>query len=110
MSVFPPKPRKLDLKRDEHLRIEWEDGIVSVYPIGYLRAQCPCAKCKEDRKQQAERKSLLTVLQGNYSQPLRAIKAELVGGYALRIEWSDEHGTGIYSFGYLKEIAPMPVG
>jgi DUF971 family protein len=30
----------------------------------------------------------------------------LVGNYALRIDWSDTHGSGIYSFQYLREICP----
>jgi len=34
------------------------------------------------------------------------LKAELVGNYALRIDWSDDHGSGIYSFEYLREISP----
>jgi DUF971 family protein len=29
-----------------------------------------------------------------------------VGNYALRIDWSDSHGSGIYSFQYLREICP----
>jgi len=44
-------------------------------------------------------------LPGNYSQPLTATTAELVGNYALRIDWSDQHGTGIYSFDYLRQIS-----
>jgi DUF971 family protein len=57
------------------------------------------------RAEEKNGKSLLRVLPGNHSKPLAAVKAELVGNYALRIDWSDEHGTGIYSFEYLREIA-----
>ena len=39
--------------------------------------------------------------------PLQAVGAELVGNYALQIEWSDSHGSGIYSFQYLREISPQ---
>jgi hypothetical protein len=52
------------------------------------------------------KKPLLTILPGNYAHPLTVVKAELVGNYALRIDWSDDHGSGIYSFEYLREIAP----
>jgi len=38
--------------------------------------------------------------------PPSVLKAELVGNYALRIDWSDDHGSGIYSFEYLREISP----
>ena len=98
-------PTKLDLKKDEKLEIDWQDGHKAVYTISYLRSMCPCAQCKKLRAEQSQRKTLLRVLPGNYSKPLSATSAELVGNYALRIEWSDEHGTGIYSFDYLREIS-----
>ena len=99
-------PIRLNLKKDEKLEIDWQDGEKAVYPISYLRSMCPCAQCKALRAEQKQRKSLLRVLPGNYTKPLSATSAELVGNYALRIEWSDEHGTGIYSFEYLREIVP----
>lgn len=102
----PVIPKRLNLKKDEKLEIEWQDGQKSVYQISYLRAMCPCAQCKAQREEQRQRKSLLRVLPGNHSLPLSALSAELVGNYALRIEWSDQHGTGIYSFDYLREISP----
>ncbi len=100
-------PVKLNLKRDEKLEIEWSDGRVSVYGMSYLRSICPCASCKivrEDQSAAAGKKPLLRVLPGNYAEPIRAETAELVGNYALRIDWSDKHGSGIYSFQYLREM------
>jgi DUF971 family protein len=99
-------PRKLDLKRDEKLEILWEDGSRTVYSLQLLRSMCPCAACKEIRAGQQEKKTRLTILPGNYAQPLTVVKAELVGNYALQIDWSDEHSSGIYSFDYLRSIAP----
>ena len=101
-----PVPIKLNLKKDEKLEIDWADGRKSVYGISYLRSMCPCAQCKQLRQEQKQRKSLLRVLPGNHSKPLAALHAELVGNYALRIDWSDDHASGIYSFEYLSEIAP----
>ena len=100
-------PIRLDLKRDEKLEIDWQDGHKSVYRISYLRSMCPCAQCKELRGQQEQKKTMLRVLPGNYSKPLSAVGAELVGNYALRIDWSDDHGSGIYSFDYLRQISPQ---
>lgn len=105
-------PRRLNLKRDERLEIEWQDGQVCVYKIAYLRSMCPCAQCRTVREGaaapagEAKKKPLLTILPGNYAKPLQATAAELVGNYALRIDWSDDHGSGIYSFAYLREICP----
>ena len=38
--------------------------------------------------------------------PVTVVSAEPVGNYALRLQWSDDHGSGIYSFAYLREIRP----
>jgi DUF971 family protein len=38
---------------------------------------------------------------------MTALSANLVGNYAMQIEWSDGHGSGIYSFEYLREISPQ---
>ena len=136
-------PVRLNLKRDEKLEIDWQDGRKCVYTLSYLRALCPCAQCKLVREgqgaqgaqgvagtaggagtgvqaggagrfggadpqppEQRKKKTSLTILPGNYAQPLTAVGAELVGNYALRIDWSDAHGSGIYSFQYLREICP----
>lgn len=127
-------PVRLNLKRDEKLEIDWQDGRKCVYTLSYLRALCPCAQCKlvregqdkataatgiagaaaggveagqaDQQKEQRKKKTSLTILPGNYAQPLAAVGAELVGNYALRIDWSDSHGSGIYSFQYLREICP----
>ena len=118
-------PTRLNLKKSERLEVDWQDGRKCVYPISYLRTMCPCAACKISRDgrdphslmqpieepkptqpEQPKKRLALSVLPGNYSTPLQATSAELVGNYALRIEWSDGHGSGIYSFDYLREICP----
>jgi DUF971 family protein len=100
-------PTHLDLKRDKQLQITWQDGHICTYTVSYLRSMCPCASCKVQREEQEKKKSRLTILPGNYAGQLVAEKAELVGNYALRIEWSDQHASGIYSFQYLREICPQ---
>jgi DUF971 family protein len=99
------RPRHLDLKKDTALTVQWSDGRISVYPIGYLRRMSPSAEAKQLREEM--QKNPLTVLPGTSgSGPIRAESAELVGHYALRIRFSDGHDTGIYSWGYLREIDP----
>lgn len=99
-------PIRLDLKKTEKLEIDWQDGIKSVFPLALLRSMCPCAVCRTHREEQSKRKSLLNILPGNYSGEISVRAAEMVGNYAIRIDWSDEHNSGIYSFAYLREIAP----
>ena len=110
MTSEQTTPLRLDLKREEQLTITWQDGVVSVYPLVLLRKMCPCAACKGEREAQATRpKTSLSVLPETFvgGNPT-VVDAQLVGNYALKITWSDAHDTGIYSFQYLKEIAPKP--
>jgi DUF971 family protein len=107
-----PAPKSLNLKRTESLEITWSDDRRSVYSISLLRTMCPCAQCRMVRTgtdphslaPQQPKKSALTILPGNFSEPLSVVHAELVGNYALRIDWSDGHASGIYSFQYLREL------
>ena len=100
-------PVRLDLKKDERLEIQWQDGRTCTYSLALLRTQCPCAMCKEQRHTDAQRpKTSLTILPGNFSGKLTVVDAHLVGNYAIKIEWSDKHDSGIYSFEYLREICP----
>lgn len=103
-----PTPAHLDLKKDEGLRIEWSDGAESWYPIEYLRRLSPSADQRELRK--AMGRNPLTVLPMAPGGKVAATGAELVGNYAIRITFSDGHSTGIYSWGYLREIDPARVG
>ena len=107
-------PIRLHLKREQGLEVDWADGRRCLYTLQYLRSMCPCAQCSGVREggqpaaggEAPKKKPLLTILPGNSANPLAAVAAELVGNYALRIDWSDEHGSGIYSFQYLREICP----
>jgi DUF971 family protein len=101
-------PAKVDVKKDQGIAITWIDGLKSDYALWQLRLSCPCAKCKEERAERARKKTLLNVLQGNHAEELRIVSAELVGNYALKLAWSDNHDTGIYSFIYLRELAEAP--
>ncbi len=104
-GVMDP-PTRLDLKKDRGLAIEWSDGTSDYYSIAYLRRMSPSAEARELRTQME--RNPLTVLPSNRGAdgPLVALAAELVGNYAIRIRFSDGHDTGIYSWDYLREIAP----
>lgn len=101
-------PRRLDLKKDRGLTVEWADGATSYYSVAYLRRFSPSAEARELRKEME--RNPLTVLptprKGGAQGPLTALGADLVGNYALRIRFSDGHDTGIYSWEYLRSIDP----
>jgi DUF971 family protein len=39
-----------------------------------------------------------------FQPTLKMLNVEAVGHYAIRIEWSDGHNTGIYSYDHLRKI------
>src|SRR5437667_11663418 len=106
-------PTRLDLKKDEKLQIDWQDGVRSTYSLTLLRSMCPCATCKLVREQRdphdispqpaQKKKPLLTILPGNYAGAITVKHAEPVGNYAMKIEWSDGHDSGNDSLQYLRE-------
>lgn len=99
-------PRHLDLDRERGLTVHWRDGRISFYPLTHLRRMSPSAEARELREELA-RNPLAVLPTGSLrSGPLTARGAELVGNYALRIEFSDGHSTGIYSWEYLRSIDP----
>lgn len=80
-------------RQDDGLRIEWDqNGHQALYPARYLRLACPCAGCVEEM-------SGRPLLDPAMIPPdIRPLSVALVGAYALRIDWSDGHSTGIYTF------------
>jgi DUF971 family protein len=97
-------PTKVDLKKTEKLTVHFSDGKVAEYSLVKLRTNCPCASCRASREAQAAKPKRLNVL-GTFDGEVAVVNAELVGNYALRLEWSDDHNSGIYSFEYLRELA-----
>jgi DUF971 family protein len=95
-------PTNLHLKKTEALLITWADGHQSVLPLRLLRKHCPCAGCQGERDLLG--RTMLPIVQTTYDGPITATGAELVGNYALRIDWADGHNTGIYTFVYLRDL------
>jgi len=100
---MPIHPVHLDLKRDEALTVKWSDGLVSVYPVWFLRRMSPSADAQQNREAIAS--NPLTVLPASGDGPLRAERLEPVGRYAIRLIFSDGHQTGLYTWAYLRGLA-----
>jgi DUF971 family protein len=101
------EPRKLDLKKDRGLTVEWSDGATSYYSIAYLRKMSPSAEARQLREEMASNPLTVLPSRGGASGPLVALDAELVGNYALRIRFSDGHQTGLFTWDYLRSIDPV---
>jgi DUF971 family protein len=41
-----------------------------------------------------------------FQPALKMLAVEPVGNYAIRINWSDGHNSGIYSYDHFREICP----
>jgi DUF971 family protein len=84
------------------LAIQWNDGTESYLDLQLLRRACPCAACG------GEPDVLGNIMRPNVSYSDNSFELaafQIVGGYALQLHWKDGHGTGIYSFQYLRRLS-----
>ena len=87
--------------------IRWSDGHQSHYAFAYLRDECPCATCNDERGKKAAMPQVSAGPALPIFKPIaKAASARAVGNYALQIEFTDGHSTGIFSFEYLRDICP----
>ncbi|MCL4857772.1 MAG: DUF971 domain-containing protein [Caldilineaceae bacterium] len=102
------RPKEITVDRNAGLlRMTWADDHASEYPLRWLRANCPCATCREERRAAVMNTDPLRLHTG--PAPSTTIAgAELVGNYAVRLRWSDGHDTGIFAFGALRACCPCP--
>ena len=81
------------------ISIIWKDGKKCLYFAKSLRANCPCAVCKEDENQESPLKIIKV-----FPKNLEILSWKWVGRYAISFSWSDGHDTGIYRFDFLREL------
>jgi DUF971 family protein len=83
------------------LEIAWDDGARTRYPGAQLRWACPCAECRGE----AGAAGRLDAIRELPEAELRLTDVVLVGQYALQLGFESGHGTGIYTFRYLRDLA-----
>jgi DUF971 family protein len=78
--------------------LKWNTGERAEIPYEELRFQCPCAGCVNELtgERMIRREDVLA--------GVKPLQVELVGRYALRIQWSDGHQAGMFSFERLWEL------
>jgi len=94
-----PMPTEIRRVGVQAVRIAWADGHQSEYRNDYLRDHCPCAECRSVPKR------ALPVLNARRDD-LYPVQIGLVGRYAMSVQWSDGHDTGIYSYETLRALCP----
>ena len=101
-SARPMRPVDLQAIGDE-LAVKWDDGTESFVNLEKLRRHCPCAGCQGET-------DIMGNLYKNPEKPLapaafQLVRLSMVGGYAVQPLWGDGHGSGLFSFDYLRRIA-----
>ncbi len=98
-------PQELFQAEDGRLTITWNNGQKKIYSPSHLRKLCPCATCREKRREpdKPSPNKLLPVLSLAEAQPLTVIRMRPVGNYAYNIAFSDGHDSGIFAFEALYE-------
>jgi DUF971 family protein len=104
---------KVHVKTGAGVDITWADGHASHYDFAYLREECPCATCNDERGKKKAFDAAAPA--ANAFPPLPMFKpkpsaqaATVVGNYAVQISFTDGHSTGIYSYDHLRSICPCP--
>jgi DUF971 family protein len=104
-----PDPEHIAISRSKGIRIDWKDGHHSEYPVAFLRDECPCATCTGAHGTEPQKTSHSKPDASPFQMFKPALKMEAVhpvGSYAIKIDWSDGHSTGIYSWDHLRRICP----
>ena len=96
-----PIPHAIE-RRDDGIVIEWDAEHHAVFPARDLRLACPCAACVDEMSGRAILNAAAV------PADVRPVSLALVGAYGLRVQWSDGHGTGIYTFQRLLAACPCP--
>ncbi len=78
------------------LELKYEDGGIYFLPAEFLRVNSPSAEVRGHGPGQE-------VLQTG-KVDVKIDNLDAVGNYAIRLHFSDDHNTGIYSWDYLREL------
>ena len=92
--------RDVTVERDRAVTIIFGDDTRHTYPLVELRANCPCATCRNHREQGEE-----AWPRPSSPQPLTVTDASFVGAWGLSITWNDGHSTGIFPWESLRRWA-----
>ena len=103
-----PTEVKIHVKDGTGVDITWADTHSSHFDFPYLRENCPCATCNDERLKKEESPAVLapSPLLPIYKPKAKAQSAAQVGNYAIQIGFSDGHSTGIFSYDYLRTLCP----
>jgi ATP-binding protein involved in chromosome partitioning len=91
-------PSAIQQRGPRELAITWADGFESVFDVRGLRLACACAQCVDEWTGECR------LDPGQVPADVHPLNVRSVGRYAIRIDWSDGHDTGIYAFTRLRQL------
>jgi DUF971 family protein len=84
---------------EQIVELTWLDGRIDRLSYHHLRANCPCASCRDEWTGRR-------ILDPAAIRPdLKLEGMEAVGTYAVRLVWNDGHGSGLFSWEALRTLA-----
>ena len=90
------EPVRIGRRDPARVVIEWADGHSTVFSAAQLRRLCPCAQCIHE----LTGRPLLDP--STVPEDMTQRDVRLVGNYAIAVQFSDGHDTGIYTFPRLR--------
>lgn len=102
MATMEPgfiRVREIGQIDDRTLAVSWTDGRKDTFDVVALRRLCPCAMCIDEWTgvKRLDPKAV--------PETVRPVQIDSVGSYAMQIRFTDGHGTGIYTFQMLRDMA-----
>ncbi len=86
-------PIPVEIHRDDHqIVLKWSANHETAFSARDLRLACQCAQCRD------EMTGKVLLHSSSVPEDVRPLSIELVGAYGFRVQWSDGHGTGIYTY------------
>jgi DUF971 family protein len=100
-KVSSEPPEAIDVTEKNEIRILWPGGPEVTIPAVRLRDFCPCAACVEE----GTGRKLLDP--ATIPADIRPVEIRPVGSYAVQIQWSDGHNTGLYTWQTLRDASGL---
>ena len=94
-------PSEIRQQGPRALAIRWADGHQSVFDVRELRLACACAVCVDEWTGEGR------LDPGSVPEDVAPRGIQPVGRYAIQIDWSDGHQSGIYPFERLRALDPV---
>ena len=86
------------LQAEQILEVTWPEGALDRFPYRSLRAECPCATCRNEWTGE------LMLDPQSIRPDLKLANMENIGTYAVQLGWSDGHSSGLYTWESLRAL------